>query len=351
MIVAVDFFCGAGGLTRGLLDSGIDVKFGIDVDGNCKTTYETNNAPAQFKQYDIKKLSIKELSKELAGIPREELMFAACAPCQPFSKQRTVTRDKRQRTLLGYFSRFIKTFKPEYVFVENVPGIAKVPGNSTYKRFVSTLKRLGYSYDAADVDAKDYGVPQTRRRHILLACKSSPICIPGPTHGPGRRPYETVRKAIAHFPPICAGEIHPKIPNHWASALAEVNLKRIQCTPRNGGDRRQWPDELFLDCHKGDYDGHSDVYGRMWWDRPSPALTCKCHSLSNGRYGHPKQDRAISLREAAALQSFPDDYIFYGKSKGDIGKQIGNAVPVNLARMVGRQLLMHTNGLLKLKTV
>jgi DNA (cytosine-5)-methyltransferase 1 len=206
------------------------------------------------------------------------------------------------------------------------------------------LEKRGYYYDAGDVEARKYGVPQTRRRHILLACKSSPITIPEATHGPGRIPYETVREAISHFPPIKAGETHPTIPNHRASALSDVNLRRIQFTPPDGGDRRDWPDDLTLDCHKGVYIGHTDVYGRMWWDRPAPALTCKCHSLSNGRYGHPEQNRAISLREAAALQTFPDDYVFYGKSKSDIGNQIGNAVPVRLARIVGYAFLQQSEG-------
>ncbi len=345
MITAVDFFCGAGGLTRGLMDSGINVKLGVDVDDKCKKTYEANNAPAKFKQYDIKKLSVRGLSTELANIPRNELMFAACAPCQPFSKQRTETKNKKQRTLLGHFSRLVKVFKPEFVFVENVPGIAHVPGNSTYKRFIKTLKSIGYHYDAADIDAKDYGVPQTRRRHILLARRSKEIRIPNATHGPDKLPYETVRKAISHYPPIQAGKVHSVVPNHRASILSAQNLKRIKATPKNGGDRLNWPRRLMLKCHKGDYQGHTDVYGRMWWDRPAPALTCKCHSLSNGRYGHPSQSRAISLREAAAIQSFPDDYIFYGGSKASLGNQIGNAVPVRLAQIIGQEFVRSASGL------
>jgi DNA (cytosine-5)-methyltransferase 1 len=333
---AIDFFCGAGGLTRGLLDSGIDVILGIDADDRCRNTYEANNAPAKFKHCDIRKLTVADLSKEIKGIPSNQLMFAACAPCQPFSKQRTVAKDKRQRTLLGSFSKFIDTFKPEYIFIENVPGITKVSGNSTYKRFISVLDRCGYFYDASDIDAKCYGVPQTRRRHILIARRSSPLRMPEATHGPDRLPYETVKNVISHFPPINAGDTHPDVPNHRASALSEVNFQRIKYSRKNGGDRRDWPDDLILDCHKGNYQGHTDVYGRMWWNRPAPALTCKCASLSNGRYGHPEQDRAISLREAAALQTFPDDYVFYGKSKTDICNQIGNAVPVKLAEIISQ---------------
>jgi DNA (cytosine-5)-methyltransferase 1 len=342
MIKAIDFFCGAGGLTRGLLDSGIQVILGIDSNERCRKTYETNNSPAKFLHSDIRDLSIQSLKKKIAGIPRKQLMFAACAPCQPFSKQRTVHRDKRQRTLLGCFSRFIEFFKPEYVFVENVPGIAKVYGNSTYKRFIFTLEKYGYFYEAKDVNAKDYGVPQTRVRRIVLAKKSSPIYIPKPTHGPKGLPYETVRKAIENIPPIKAGEAHPTLANHEAAALFEINLNRLRHTPADGGGRVDWPDDLILKCHKENYKGHSDVYGRMWWERPAPALTCKCYSLSNGRYGHPTQDRAISFREAAALQTFRDDYVFFGISKEDIGNQIGNAVPVRLATIIGYEFLRNS---------
>jgi DNA (cytosine-5)-methyltransferase 1 len=332
MITAIDFFCGAGGLTRGFLDSGINVILGIDNRESCRKTYEENNPSARFICSDIRKLSFSQLAKEINGISYNQLVFAACAPCQPFSKQRTVAKDIHQRTLLSCFTKFVQKFRPGFVLVENVPGITRVKGNSAYKRFISTLRRLGYYYDSADVDAKYYGVPQTRRRHIVLASRLTKIIIPEPTHGPSHIPYETVKTAISHFPQINAGETHPTIPNHRASSLSSANLKRLRHTPKNGGSRKNWPQNLVLQCHKKKYKGHTDVYGRMWWDRPAPALTCKCHSLSNGRYGHPDQDRAISLREAAALQSFPDNYKFYGNSKGEIGEQIGNAVPVRLAR-------------------
>ncbi len=339
MIKAIDFFCGAGGLTRGLLDSGIEVILGIDADGRCRETYENNNPPAKMMHCDIRELAVTDLQKILSRIPKEKLMFAACAPCQPYSKQRTVPKDKHQRALLGYFKKFVEAFEPYYIFVENVPGIAKIPGNYIYQDFVTSLSIMGYFIEAADVDAKNYGVPQTRRRRILLASKLAPIKIPKATHGPNKLPYVTVRATISKFPAIKAGEDHPGIPNHRASLLSDLNLIRIKHTPINGGDRKHWPENLILDCHKNNYNGHTDVYGRMWWERPAPALTCKCHSLSNGRYGHPEQDRAISLREAAALQTFPDHYIFYGNSKAVIGNQIGNAVPVRLAKIIGAEFL------------
>jgi DNA (cytosine-5)-methyltransferase 1 len=340
MIKAVDFFCGAGGLTRGLLDSGIEVVLGIDNDKTCGETYEKNNAPAKFKCSDIRKLNDDGLAAELKGIESSNLLFAACAPCQPFSKQRTDGHNRRQRTLLLEFLRFVTKHKPEFVLVENVPGITRVKGLSAYRILLTGLKDLGYSTDARNIDAKSYGVPQTRRRHVLLASLSHVAKVPEPTHGPGLKPYVTAEEAISRFPPIKAGETHPTVPNHRASFLSDLNLERIDKTLRDGGNRMSWPEHLVLKCHKKDYQGHTDVYGRMWWKRPAPALTCKCHSLSNGRYGHPEQNRAISLREAAALQSFPDDYVFLGDSKAAIGNQIGNAVPVKLAEALGAAIVV-----------
>jgi len=150
-------------------------------------------------------------------------------------------------------------------------------------------------------------------------------------------PYKTVRHVISHFPEIRAGEAHNEILNHVAASIMPINLERIRQTPHDGGGRHSWPRRLYLKCHKGSYAGHTDVYGRMYWDRPAPALTGRCSSISNGRYGHPTQDRAISLREAASLQSFPDEYVFWGSNK-HVALQIGNAVPVKLAEVLGRHI-------------
>jgi DNA (cytosine-5)-methyltransferase 1 len=163
--------------------------------------------------------------------------------------------------------------------------------------------------------------------------------MPQPTHGPDLIEYETVRGAINHFPRLRAGGECETVPNHKAATLKAINLDRLRATPLNGGGRLDWPDELVLNCHRGKYKGHSDVYGRMRWDAPAPTLTCRCYSVSNGRYGHPEQNRAISLREAASLQSFPDDYVFYGESQSEIAAQIGNAVPVGMGEALGRKVL------------
>jgi DNA (cytosine-5)-methyltransferase 1 len=341
-MIAVDFFCGAGGLTRGLLDAGIDVVLGIDNDESCRQTYETNNHPAVFLQADIRELAVNEVQEMIGNVAPENLLLAACAPCQPFSQLNRGERNDRA-TLLGQFGRFVEALLPKQVLVENVPGLARVRGHSTHKRFRKKLESLGYRVWEDVLDAKDYGVPQTRRRFIMIALRDVLPIRPPATHGPNLLPYETVHNAISHYPPIQAGETHPVIPNHRSAILAPINLERIRHTPHDGGDRRAWPPHLLLDCYRG-YEGHTDVYGRMRWGSPAPALTCKCYSLSNGRYGHPEQDRAISLREAAKLQSFEDEYVFFTDTQGKAAQQIGNAVPVKFAKAMGEHILRLVNG-------
>ena len=219
----------------------------------------------------------------------------------------------------------------------------KVKGFSTFRRFVRSLEQAKYSIKYSVLDAKDFGVPQTRRRLVLIAIRGKSASLPEPTHTIGRRKRTTVRNAISHFPNIDAGQTHSKIPNHVAASISELNLERLRNTPHDGGDRRSWPRRLHLECHKNGHAGHSDVYGRLAWDQPAPTLTGRCHSISNGRYGHPTQDRAISLREAAALQSFPDGYVFHG-SNMHIAQQIGNAVPVTFAESLGRHILELLDG-------
>ena len=201
-----------------------------------------------------------------------------------------------------------------------------------------------YQYIDRVLDAKHYGVPQNRRRLVLLATRNGLPNLPEAKFGTTLRPFRTVRQAISRFPKIAAGECHSKIPNHISASVSDLNLERLRNTPVDGGDRRSWPKRLRLKCHLGDYKGHTDVYGRMKWDLPAPALTSRCNSISNGRFGHPTQDRAISLREAAAIQSFPDGYEFYG-SNNHVAMQIGNAVPVRLAEQIGRHILLNSSTL------
>jgi len=338
-IFAFDFFCGAGGLTRGLIDAGIKVIAGFDKNENCKKTFESNNQPAKFICSDVADITVADLKNKAVNLSFENILFAGCAPCQPFSQQRKGGENHKDATLLREFGRLVEEALPGQVLIENVPGIANIKGNSVFNRFLRMLSRNGYSYKYGVLNAKFFGVPQNRRRLILIGMRGTTATLPISTHGCGRIPYQTVRNAIAHFPPIEAGERHIDVPNHVAALITKINLQRISNIPVDGGDRRSLPKHLWLKCHSGNYEGHTDVYGRMYWDRPAPTLTGKCNSISNGRYGHPNQNRAISLREAASLQSFSDEYVFYG-TNNQVALQIGNSVPPLFAKILGEHILM-----------
>lgn len=341
----IDFFCGGGGMTRGLLDAGIQVIAGVDSNPDCRETYENNNQ-STYLCCDICELTPKDLVSQFPQLKdKDNVMLVGCAPCQPFSLLRREAFDEngnpiphKSVNLLIEFGRFVKDIKPAHVLVENVPGL-KGKGADVLDGFKRMLEELGYEWDEKVLYAKDYGVPQNRRRYILIASRVFKPVIPKPTHGTkeGLQPYCTVRQTISKYPLIKAGEKHATVSNHQCANLSKLLLDRIQATPHDGGSRTDWPDTLVLKCHKT-FKGHTDVYGRMKWDEPSPTLTVKCFSLSNGRFGHPEQDRAISLREAAALQSFSDSYVFYG-SVQEMGRQIGNAVPVLLAKAMGEYVL------------
>lgn len=333
-MIGIDFFCGGGGMTKGLIDAGVDMILGFDSNPACRDTYEINNN-VPYKCCDITEMQLDDLIEEYPEIVNnEELIIVGCAPCQPFSKQRNSTDEHRDENLLDYFGNVVSELLPGFIVVENVPGIQN---NDVFDRFIKRLKRNNYKVVYDVLNAKNYGVPQNRRRLVLIASRICMPELPKATHGEKGLPYVTVRDAIYRFPRIQAGERHANVPNHMSARLSELNLRRIHATPHDGGGRTDWPDDFVLDCHNNGHTGHTDVYGRMYWDRVAPTLTSKCFSLSNGRFGHPEQDRAISMREAASLQSFPETYIFYG-TQGDIGKQIGNAVPVLLAMKIGQQI-------------
>ncbi|GJD90733.1 putative BsuMI modification methylase subunit YdiO [Methylobacterium hispanicum] len=311
----------------------------VDIDAGALATYARNFPEARTFAADIRGVAVDEIASALAPASRSALLLAACAPCQPFSKQNRQKRpDDARADLLGEVVRFVGGLEPDFILIENVPAIRQQdrPDEGPLHSFLERIGRLGYHSVAETVQVADYGVPQHRPRLVVLASRLGPISLPAPTHGAGRRPYATVRDAIAHLPAIPAGGECPSVANHRASGLSETNLRRIRATPP-GADRRSWSKDLRLACHEG-VDGYTDVYGRMCWDRPAPALTTRCNSLSNGRFGHPQQDRAVSAREAAALQSFPDDFAFVGSMEA-VARQIGNAVPPLLARRLAEAFL------------
>jgi DNA (cytosine-5)-methyltransferase 1 len=338
----VDFFCGCGGTSAGLRAAGMEVITGIDVDDIALQTFQNNFPNAKAIKKDVTKLSCAALSRTIKGTTRP-LLFAACAPCQPFSQQNRHKDNRDDRVvLLDEFHKFVRHFKPDFIILENVPGMQKIQ-EGPFVRFTALLEELGYNFDHDVMDAKAYGVPQTRRRLVLVAALKVKIKLPVATHGNAENlaDYRTVREAIAHYPALGAGQCLDTVPNHHTANITDINLERLYHTPE-GGDRRDWPDRLLLKCHRKQT-GYTDTYGRLSWSEPAKTLTTKCTSVSNGRFGHPEQNRALSVREAAALQSFPDDFKFVG-TVSQAARQVGNAVPVEFAKSLGEQIMLSFEG-------
>jgi len=337
-ISAVDLFCGAGGLTHGLEKSGIAVKLGIDIDIACEYPYSANNK-ASFLLKSVDDIGVTEL---LEAYNETDLkLLAGCAPCQTFSTyyQKADSSDKRWWLLLQ-FSRLIKEAEPELVTMENVPGLMD---QDVFREFVDDLEEKNYHVDYKVVNCAEYGLPQQRNRLVLLASQLGPIKLLSPKEF--KRKAKTVKEAIGKLPAIEAGAIDPKDPLHQSSSLSETNYQRILVS-KPGGTWRDWPDELVTDCHKKKSGKtYPSVYGRMSWHGPAPTITTQFFGFGNGRFGHPEQNRAISLREGAILQSFPKRYKFTAPgepiSKKVLGRLIGNAVPVKLGELIGKSILKH----------
>ncbi len=338
---AIDFFCGAGGMTHGLRSAGIDVLGGIDNEEQCRVSYESNNAPALFLHRDITQLTFEELV-EVFGLSIDDpmLLFVGCSPCQYWSKiQTSRTKSETSAFLLKEFQRFVEHFLPGFIVLENVPGLQS-NRRSYLPCFLRALESQGYHYAQGIVDAQYYDVPQHRRRYLLIASRHfSQVSLPEPEGKP--IPVSAVLGPDHGFPPIPAGHVDSSDFMHTTAGLTEKNLRRLHLTSPDGGTRMAWKDnpELQINAYRGKDNCFCDVYGRMYWGRPAPTITTRFHSLSNGRFGHPEEDRAISLREGAVLQSFPRDYKFVASGMGSIARQIGNAVPPALARHIGQKLL------------
>lgn len=334
----IDLFCGAGGLTRGLEAEGLEVVVGYDLDPACRYPYEANNF-GRFELADIKNLDAGDLVAAWEG--HDVRILAGCAPCQPFSRynQRKGGADERW-TLLESFGRLVSETSPDIVTMENVPELVK---HSVYDRFAETLREAGYSVGSHLVECVDYGVPQQRKRLVLLASKYGRLDLVGPESFGAER--LTVRETIGALPSLEAGCSDETDPLHRSSALSPLNRERIRAS-RPGGTWKDWKAELVAPCHtRHEGRGYKSVYGRMEWDAPAPTITTQAYGFGSGRFGHPEQDRAISLREAALLQSFPPDYSFLPRGKAvemkTIGRLIGNAVPPRLGRVVGRSIVRH----------
>ena len=337
MIKAIDFFCGAGGLTRGLLDAGILVVAGVDNDSRMQRTYERNNHPSRFISKDIRDIDIVALRRHLGICPSEPTLYAACTPCQPFSTLNTMHGVDTRKSLLLDFAKIVQQSPPDYIIVENVPGLGNSVGRDIFLEFKRILKKLKFQIDAAMLDAKEFGVPQTRKRFILIASRHGDPHLPIPATG---EPFKTVGDCIRRFPPIADGRQSTLYKNHVSRKLLPHHLRIVEAVPADGGSRQDVEDaSILLKCHQKNPKAHKDVFGRMSWDLPAPTLTGRCTDVYCGRFTHPEQHRGISVREAAALQTFDDGYEFFGGSILEQARQIGNAVPVRLAKLLGESIL------------
>lgn len=338
-IVAIDLFCGAGGLTHGLLKESVVVKAGFDIDPACQYAFEANNE-ASFVLKDVAKVTAKEI-KNLFG-QGNITMIAGCAPCQPFSKytQGWDTSKDDKWSMLYHFARIVEEVMPDIVTMENVPQLKK---HRVYEDFKNKLQSLGYHVSSSVVYCPDYGMPQTRQRLVLLASRLGPIALIKPTHKPKK--YKTVKDAIGKLPAIRHGGVHKKDPLHIASRMSDINYKRILAS-KPDGSWLDWDKSLVAKCHrKKERATYRSVYGRMSWNKPSPTITTQFTGFGNGRFGHPSQNRAISLREGALLQTFPRNYKFIKPHEdlnmGDVARMIGNAVPVKLGKVIGKSIVNH----------
>jgi DNA (cytosine-5)-methyltransferase 1 len=348
-IKVIDLFCGIGGLSHGFVKEGFDVVAGIDNEASCKYPYEENNN-AQFIPKDIREVEGEDINN-LFGEANIRILVG-CAPCQPFSTYAFKSPDhseedakKSKWGLLYEFARLIEATKPEIISMENVPGLAKFDKADVFKGFLEILDKNGYFPPAYKIiECQKYGIPQQRKRLVLLASRLGPIDIIPETHTSSKN-YVTVKDTIGHLEPIRSGEVSMKDSLHRAAKLSDKNIMRIQQS-KQGGTWKDWDENLVLDCHKKDSGkSYGSVYGRMSWDSPAPTMTTFCTGIGNGRFGHPEQDRAISLREAALLQTFPESYKFAENaektSMTKLSTFIGNAVPVDLGRVIAKSIKFH----------
>jgi len=338
----VDVFSGVGGLTHGFTLEGFDVVLGIDSDPSCQYPYEHNN-DVPFLHAKVEELTESDKAGLFPAGTNHKVLIG-CAPCQPFSNYMTGKSSRAENwQLVNDFAALIEELEPEIVSMENVPSLQGFDGRRIFKSFVAKLNALKYFVWSRNVFCPDYGIPQHRSRLVLLASKLAPIELLPPTHS--QDSYVSVRDAIGMLEPLVAGESSDADPLHRVRDLSELNLERIRQS-KPGGSWQDWDESLIAACHRRDSgQTYRSVYGRMRWEEPSPTITTQCYAYGSGRFGHPEQDRAISLREAALLQTFPETYQFTRPNEqitfNGVGRHIGNAVPVKLARVIAKSIRHH----------
>ena len=346
-LVAVDLFCGAGGLTTGLKEAGINVLAGVEFDQDAANTYKANHPDTHVFQQDIKTLSSQTILDTL-GIKEIDLL-AGCPPCQGFSSLTFKHKKEDPRNfLILEFLRLVQELKPKMIMLENVPGLAK-RGNILFTKFLQGIQELGYLPEWRVLQVADFGVPQKRKRLVMLAGKGFLIPIPAPQYAEKPtnklKKWVSLREAIGELDkPIFVSDVknrnYREVNWNVARNLSKLNLKRIQALVP-GESRYAIPKNLRPSCHKDSDSGFGNVYGRLKWDEPSVTITRGCITLSMGRFGHPDQNRALSVREAALIQTFPKNYQFAVNNLEKACLQIGNAFPCLLAKQLGEQVIKY----------
>ncbi len=341
-VECIDLFCGIGGLSFGLKQAGITISAGLDIDDECGYPFK-KNVGASFVHTDIAQVRAATFTKYWS---KDSIrLLAGCAPCQPFStymlgKGKNNQKLKNEKWyLLDKFSEIVDEQLPDVVTMENVPQLSK---QTIFHRFLDSLNALGYYTSFSLVDCSQYGIPQKRIRLVLLASRLGAIKL---LPAIGNSASKTVREAIGHLPEIKAGETHSDDRLHMSSKLSPINQARIKQS-KPAGTWRDWESDLVAECHKRNSgERYGSVYGRMSWDKPSPTITTQFYGYGNGRFGHPVQDRGLSLREGALLQTFPENYEFLPENqepkKTVLGRLIGNAVPVRLGEVIGQSIINH----------
>jgi DNA (cytosine-5)-methyltransferase 1 len=339
---AVDLFCGAGGLSLGLKRAKVKVVAGFDIDPRCKYPFRSN-IKAKFFEQDVRTVRGDQLIR--LWVPGSVRVLAGCAPCQPFSSHRRGADTSKDDAwpLLDEFGRLVKETKPELVTMENVPRVLKA---AVFQRLIKTLLDLEYAVDYKSCLCAEYGLPQRRRRLVLVASRIGPVKIPAPTRKPEE--FATVSGAIRGLPSLKSGQSDSADPLHASRTLSSTNLLRMQSS-KPGGTWRDWPEELRAPCHRKETgSSFASVYARMEWDKPSPTITTEFHNFGSGRFGHPEQDRALTLREGAILQGFPPNYRFVSPGAKvelePMARLIGNAVPPPVGHAIGQTLMECARG-------
>lgn len=341
----VDMYSGAGGVTQGFKNHNFKTLAAIEYDPIIAHTYTTNHPEVKMYDRDVKTVHPKEILRD-CGLERGELtVLSVCAPCQPFSRQTRLNRADNRTKLVLEMIRFVAVLRPQFAIMENVPGLGKGKNKPVLDKLINILRNnLGYKvHEPVVVDAVNFGVPQFRKRLILLCSREDiNLEIPTESHASpviaeklGKIPWRTVGDAFADIHSLAAGQSSRTDALHKARLHIPINMERLKHIRKNGGSRDDLPEYLVLACHKKKNVGYKDVYGRLDSKQPANTLTTGCTNLTKGRFAHPTANRAITPREAAELQTFPKDYIFEG-SYDQISAQIGNAVPVNLAEVFAK---------------